>query len=289
MTAPVVAVFGSVNVDLVIGVRALPRPGETVLGDELVVAHGGKGANQAVAASRLGGRTRFAGAVGGDTYADELVEGLVADGVDVAGVRRVRGPSGVALIVVEESGENQIVVSAGANASARAADVDLVDAAVLVCQLEVPLEQVAVACETARAAGVLVVLNAAPVRPLPPSLLGWVDVLVVNETEARALAGGMGAVPLVAETLGPAGVRVLERGSERFRVPAPRVRSVDGVGAGDAFCGALAVGLASGGELEWTLRRACAAGALATTRLGARTALPTWEEVDALVDEGGAG
>jgi ribokinase len=262
-------VVGSTNVDLVLRLPSLPRPGETVLGDDLERLHGGKGANQAVALARLGAEVRFVSAVGSDGQAS--VADLAAERVDVSQVRTVDGPTGVAVVMVEASGENSIVVAPGANRHVIApADPD---ADVLLLSLEVPLETVA---EAARRSSAPVVLNAAPAQPLTPELLADVDVLVVNETEWEALGRPRDGDVVV--TLGAHGCRVLS-GGRSTDVPAVPVEVVDTTGAGDCFAAALAYGIASGWDLVTSATFAVRAAALSVTAAGARAGLPTLAQV----------
>ncbi|MGN9914020.1 ribokinase [Phytohabitans sp. LJ34] len=283
MTARIVVV-GSANLDLVVAAPALPRPGETVLGGEFTTVPGGKGANQAVAAARAGGHVGFVGAVGDDDFARPQRDNLVAAGVDVSRLRTVPGPSGVALIAVDEQAENLIVVAPGANAALTdlsAEDLTAVAGAdVLLCQLEIPVETVA----QAAAAGTFTVLNAAPARQLPAGVLSTVDLLVVNEGEAEVLAQAgdlLDLVPRVVTTLGARGAAYADRAGLRLEVAAPKVRAVDTTAAGDAFTGALAVAWAEGRPVEEAVRWACAAGAVCATRPGASSSLPTRAEIEA--------
>jgi ribokinase len=259
---------GSANVDLVARCRRLPRRGETVTDAEFERNPGGKGANQAVAAARLGARVRFIGRIGGD----ELTLGsLEREGVDTTGVVRDQGEGGVALILVEESGENAIVVAPGANRRLTAAEVQVGDADGVISQQEISAEAVAAAAQGAR----FFCLNAAPARgPLRVEP----DLLVVNRYEYEATGPYDG---LVALTLGEEGAVLLEGGTEVARARPPRVRAVDGTAAGDAFCAAIVVSLLEGRERDAALKRACAAGALAASRPGAQPSLPTAAEVDA--------
>ena len=252
---------------------------------------GGKGANQAAAAARLGASVRFLGAVGDDAAADVALGGLEADGVDIASVRRVGGtPSGVAVVCVDGLGENLIVVAPGANAALEAGDVVLPEpcGAVLV-SLEVPVGTATSALRAASDVGALAVLNAAPADAATTELLAVADVLVANEGEAAALAGGRSLAALAAETgtivvatAGPAGVRAATPGGEELHVPALPVEVVDTVGAGDCFAAALTVALAEGAELAEALQFGTAAATLAVGRVGARD-LPTRDEVSALL------
>lgn len=286
-----VCVVGSANLDLVANVAALPAPGETVLATGYGEHPGGKGLNQAVAAARLGARVAFVGCVGDDSAGDRLRAVMTDDGIDTSTVARVPGvPTGRALIEVDGSAENSIVVVPGANACTveSLADVELPAARVMLAQLEIPLETVERAFRHGRSIGALNVLNPAPSRELPEGLLRLVDVLVPNEGEARAL-GGVDAlrslgIATVVTTLGARGARV-STSSGDIDVPAFRVVPVDTTAAGDAFIGALCVGLAAGEEMSAAVTRAAAAGALATTVAGAVPSLPTAESVGALLAE----
>jgi ribokinase len=281
MSASVV-VLGSANLDQVLQVDSLPAPGETVLATGLTHAPGGKGLNQATASARAGAATAFVGAVGADAFGDTLVGWLHDEGVDTSAVRRAVEPTGTALVMVDRQGENSIVVAPGANSTLRELGDEehrLVRAAdTLVMQCEVPVGILLAAAKVARR----VVLNAAPATALPDELLDRVDVLVVNQQEAVALAGGdpvdvVGALAArvrdVVITLGPDGaVWAGESGSGRC--PAPTVVPVDSTGAGDAFVGYLAAALTGG--LGWpnAISQAVRAGSLAVTRPGAGPAIP---------------
>ena len=269
-SVPRITVVGSANVDFVARCGKLPRPGETVTDAVLERFPGGKGANQAVAAARLGARTRFVGRIG----RDELVlRSLEQEGVDTSGVVRGEGESGVALVMVEASGENLIAVAPEANRRLMPGDVDIGEADAVICQLEIPIE--AVGAAAARAP--FFCLNAAPARgplELDP------DLLVVNRYEFEVV-GPRGM--LVALTLGAEGAVLLQDGEEVARARPPRVEAVDGTAAGDAFCAALVVSLLEGRERGAALERACAAGALAASRVGAQPSLPTAAEVDAVL------
>jgi ribokinase len=271
---PSVCVVGSANVDLVARCARLPRPGETVTGAVFERIPGGKGANQAVAAARLGARASFVGRIGTD---DLVLRSLEAEGVDVTRVRRDDGESGVALILVDAEGENVIAVAPGANARLTAGDVTVEDAEAVLCQLEIPGE--AVEAAAAQATG-LFCLNAAPAGPVPLAALRRADVVVVNRYELDALPE---TPRLVALTLGAEGAVLLEDGAEVARAAPPRVTAVDGTAAGDAFCAALLVSLLEGRDRLEALRRACAAGALAASRPGAQPSLPTAAELDEIL------
>jgi len=271
---PSICVVGSANVDLVARCERLPRPGETVTDAEFERIPGGKGANQAVAAARLGARTSFVGRIGAD---DLVLRSLEAEGVDVTGVRRDEGESGVALILVDSAGENVIAVAPGANARLAAADVTVVDDDAVLSQLEIPVE--AVAAAAAQAQG-LFCLNAAPAVGVPPEVIRRADLVVVNRYELDALSE---TPRLVALTLGAEGAVLLENGTEIARAAPPAVTAVDGTAAGDAFCAALLVSLLEGRDRLEALRRACAAGAIAASRPGAQPSLPTAAELDEIL------
>ncbi|HWF74659.1 MAG TPA: PfkB family carbohydrate kinase [Solirubrobacteraceae bacterium] len=266
--APSITVVGSANIDLVAKCERLPRAGETVADAEFARVPGGKGANQAVAAARLGARARFVGRIGRD---DLVLRALERESVDVSGVVGDEGESGVALIVVDSDGENMIVVAPGANWRLSPEDVEVGDADAVLCQLETPWSVV----HAAAASGRFLCLNASPARG-PLELAP--DLLVVNTYEYESVGDYDG---LVALTLGAEGAALLEGGHEVARARPPRVVAVDGTGAGDAFCAALVVGLLAGRSREAALTWACAAGALAASRPGAQPSLPFASEVDA--------
>lgn len=285
-----VLVAGSANLDFVVRATHVPAPGETVLGRDFATFPGGKGANQAVACARAGGaRTRMLLALGDDPYAAVLDRALAEAGVERHVVRAPEVASGTAFICLSDDAENAITVAPGANAALRPHHLpSLRDVGHLLLQLETPLDTVASFAHVARAAGVRVMLNAAPATALPAGLLDDVDVLVVNEGELAALAGaGTLAerlarlpVPCVVVTLGARGC-IARRGGELFLQPAFPVDAVDTTAAGDTFCGALAACLAQHAPLANALRFASAASALACTRLGAQTSVPARAEVDA--------
>jgi ribokinase len=274
-------------------------PGETIAGSSFATAPGGKGANQAVAAARLGAATAMVGCVGEDDFGVRLVAGLRADGIDVSAVRAVPGPTGVALIVVDEDGRNGIVVVPGANGAAGPAEVQraeplLAAARIVALQLETPIETVARAAARARALGKTVVLNPAPARPLPPDLLAAADLLVPNEVEAAMLSGRPAGTPAeaidaarvlrergardVIVTLGDRGVvAVTAAGARHFA--ARVVRAVDTTAAGDTFIGGLCAALANGHALEDAIGWAQAAAAISVTRPGAQPSIPWAREV----------
>ena len=298
--APRIVVVGSSNTDMVVRVPTLPRPGETVLGGTFFTVRGGKGANQAVAAARAGGTVAMIGCLGDDAFGDETLAALAAEGIAVEGIRRVAGvSSGVALILVDQGGENCIAVASGANALLGPEDVGrraelLAPDGVLLVQLESPLETVVAAARAAHRAGTRVILNPAPARELPDELLALVSVLTPNESEAERLAGiavhgergleraasallarGVGAVVV---TLGAAGAYVATA-EQRESIPGLQVQARDTTGAGDVFNGALAVALAEGLPVRDAVRFANAAAAISVTRDGAQPAAPFRAEI----------
>ena len=301
---PRVCVIGSANVDYTVGLSRLPNPGETVSGGTLLVNLGGKGANQAVAARRLGGEVRMIGCVGDDPDGRRIVESLGAAGIDVSGLTTAPdAATGTALIMVDAQGRNQIAVAPGANhrltvemTVPHAGSIAWAD--VVACQLETPLPVVRWALGEARRQQVPTILNPAPVQPLDAAILGLVDYLTPNQHEATRLTGlsvdtledaGTAAARLraagagvVVVTLGDRGVLACE-GESIVHFPAFPVEAVDTTAAGDAFNGALAVGLAAGGSLEQAVPLANAAAALACTKRGAQDSLPQRAEVEAFL------
>lgn len=286
-----VVVLGSINMDLVVRVDELPRAGETVLGDRLRTIPGGKGANQAVAAARLGGRVHMIGRVGGDAFGRRLIDGLRSDRVDVEGVTvDETEPTGAALIVVDRRSENIITVAPGANGAVGEADVErvrkvLTSDDVLVMQLEIPYPAVLAAIDVAREARARVVLNAAPVDRVAGRAIPNVDLLIANEGEAEALGGDAlrRSVGALAVTLGAKG-SILYEGRRATEVKPHRVTAVDATAAGDAFVGAAAFALAEGAGLEAAMRLGNAAGAATVTKMGAQTSLPTKWDLKRLFD-----
>ncbi len=293
-------VVGSLNTDLVIKTSRLPESGETILGGEFATFPGGKGANQAVAAARLGARVAMIGCVGGDAFGQQLRAGLAAERIDVTHVRVDHTiASGVALITVDPAGQNTIVVASGANMRLAIADVDvardmLAASQVVLLQLEVPLEVVLRAAELARSNGAAVVLDPAPARPLPEALYQYVSVINPNEVEAKILSGitidDEQDARLAAERLLAAGCRavVIKLGARgaflatptaKEAIPGIPVEVVDTTAAGDAFAGALAVALAEGRTLSAAARFANFVGTIKVTRMGAQPAMPTRAEV----------
>ena len=275
-----VCVVGSVNADLTFTVDALPRPGQTVLASSLPSSPGGKGGNQAVAAARAGASVQLVAALGTDAAAEQLRAHLSSNDVGLDGVVTVAGPSGTAVIVVDAAAENNIVVAQGANAQLTvdsAAQAVIADSDVVLLQLEIPMATAIAAARAARSAGATVIVNASPSGARPHDLLALshtADVIVVNESEAREWHWPVAHLVI---TRGGRGASYLGE-DERFDVPAPRVTPVDTTGAGDVFAGVLAAGWRDGHEVA--LRRACAAGALATLVPGAGDCAPYAEAID---------
>jgi ribokinase len=302
-----VVVLGSLNMDLVVRTQQMPRPGETVRGEGFTTVPGGKGANQAAAAARLGAQVEMIGRVGGDSFGPLLLENLRAQGVGVSHVRRdPEAASGVAIIILDAQGENTIVVAAGANGRVSLEDLEaardvLAQARYLLLQFEIPLPVVRAAITLANDLGLPVILNAAPALPVEAAFFRGVDYLVVNESEAQALTGlsvhdvatarpagqallRMG-IPVVIITLGGEGALLVTQ-EQATHVPARRVQVVDTTAAGDAFVGGLTVALLQGLALVEAVRYATCAGTLATTVLGAQTSLPSAAQVRAFYEGG---
>jgi ribokinase len=301
---PRVLVIGSANMDFTVAVPRLPREGETVSGGTFHTSYGGKGANQAVAARRLGAEVRFLGCLGRDSYGDQIAAQLLREGIPADGLIRVEeAATGVALIVVDAEGRNQIAVAPGANRQllpelAKKYASLVAWAQVLLCQLEIPIPTVHWALATAREHGVLTILNPAPGQPLPDTLLSLADCLTPNAGEAQILSGiavdgpetaTQAAQQLLARgirrvivTLGTQGVLFCD-GISALHFPVFPVQAVDTTGAGDAFNGVLAVGLAAGGTWEEAIPLANAAAALACTKHGAQASLPDRAQVEAFM------
>jgi ribokinase len=301
-----VVVVGSTNTDMTVRVPRIPAPGETVLGRDFQITAGGKGANQAVAAARAGGTVIFVTALGTDDFGERAVENLVREGIDVDLVRRVAGvPSGVALICVDETGENSIAVAAGASRALRPEDVEplapvLHAGDVILMQLEIPLVTVEAAARFAATEHARVILNPAPAQPLPDSLLATVSLLTPNEREAEQLTGvavsdqetlTRAAAALhergvrgVLITLGARGVFASVDGSSEL-VPGFRIEAVDTTAAGDVFNGSLAVALVEGQSPRDAVRFANAAAALSATRMGAQASAPSRAEIETFLRE----
>jgi ribokinase len=272
-----IAVIGSINLDIVARVRVFPQPGETLTNAVVSRFPGGKGANQALAAHRLGARVFMVGRVGQDPAADEALDSLRREGVNLDYCKTLADhATGLALILVNAEGENQIVVAPGANAAFDAAHLELPPTDACIAQLEVPVETI---LKAARANDSFFCLNAAPAKPVPHELLEHVDLLVVNEIEAKALGSELDSYRgLLASTHGARGAELSRNGKQVAVAKPPRVNVVDTTGAGDAFTAALTVSLVGGIPPQTALERACIVGALATTRPGAQSS-PTLEEV----------
>ena len=305
MPKPIV-VIGSSNTDMIVQLDRIPAPGETVLGGRFSTAAGGKGANQAVAAARAGGQVIFVTRVGADSFGDQAIAGFVADGIDTRFVvRDETAASGVACIFVDRNGQNSIAVASGANmcltpADIRAAEEAIKQAAVVLVQLEIPLETVAAAVDIAAAHGVPVILNPAPAQPLSDELLRKISILTPNEIEAGMLTGmavtdepsaktaaqilrGRGVAAVVI-TLGDRG-SLISGCDHAAMVPAFAVKAVDTTAAGDVFNGALAVRLSEGRSIQDAVRFASAAAAISVTRLGAQPSAPTRSEIDRFLSQ----
>lgn len=300
-----IAVVGSSNTDMIISMGRIPKPGETIIGGDFAMAAGGKGANQAVAAARAGGRVSFIARVGDDLFGEQAIRGFAADGIDVRHVLKDgSAPSGVALIFVGGDGENSIGVASGANARLSPDDIALAreaigSAGVLLVQLEIPIETVRAAV-LAAARDARVILNPAPAQPLDDDLLGRVSILTPNETEAALLTGleveDEAGAALAAEalrrrgpeiviiTLGAKGALVSDASGTRL-VPAFSVDPVDTTAAGDVFNGALAIALSEDRPLDEAVRFANAAAAISVTRPGAQPSAPGRTEIEALIAE----
>jgi ribokinase len=294
-----VVVVGSSNTDLIVRADRLPLPGETVLGGDLSTAAGGKGANQAMAAARLGADVTFVARVGGDMFGQQTLQAFRREGLNLTYLLQDPvSPSGVALIVVGPRGQNIIAVAPGANRNLSAADVAaaqpaIAQARVIVLQLEIPINTVMAAAQAGRQAGLIVILNPAPAEALPAALYEVVDILTPNEHEAALLTGlspdqpeeaatallarGVGVVIV---TLGEAGVVLAQRGQPPRLVAGFFVQAVDSTAAGDAFNGGLAAALARGDDLDSAVRYAQAVAAISVTRPGAQPSLPYVKEVD---------
>ena len=300
-----IVVVGSSNTDMIIKLDRIPRPGETILGGEFVTAAGGKGANQAVAAARAGGRVSFIAKIGRDLFGDVALAGFIKDNINVEHVTRDKqSPSGVALIFVAKDGENSIAVASGANARLSPADIKkarplIASAGILLMPLETPLDAVQAAAEIAAKAGVTVILNPAPAQPLPDKLLALIAILTPNETEAELLTGiqvvdeasaGKAADQLLARgvrtviiTMGRRGAFVAAEGLRKL-ISGFSMRAVDTTAAGDVFNGALAAALAEGRDIEPSVRFANAAAGLSVTKMGAQPSAPKRKAIDELAE-----
>lgn len=294
-------VLGSINVDHVIRVPYFPKAGETLTGYDYQIAFGGKGANQAVAAARLGANVQFIGAIGQDQIGHTMRDAFAQDGIDITAIEEIPNQStGLAMIQVADSGENSIVISAGANGELSPELVEkhqaiIAQADMLLMQLESPIEAVTLAAKLAKQAKTKVALNPAPAQPLPQSLLSLVDMITPNETEAEILTGvkvvdeqtaALAAdkfhqvgIETVLITLGAKGVYVSEKGNGQI-IAGFRVQAIDTTAAGDTFNGGLVTALLEGKTLSESIRFAHAAAAISVTRMGAQTAIPMRKEVE---------
>ncbi|NHJ33681.1 MAG: ribokinase [Asgard group archaeon] len=303
---PKIVVLGSLHTDLTIKVKTLPRIGESILGESFKKSPGGKGANQAVAAVKLGADVTLIGRVGADLFGKELIKNLMENGIDTKYIIEDRGIfTGIALIMVDEKGNNILAVASGADMRNRIEDIDQVEeiirsADILLTQLEIPLPIVEHAIKIAFNEGVKVLLNPAPAQKLSKELLEKVYVVIPNENEAEILSNGEikdlhsskkcaeklleSGIENVVLTLGKNGVIVATK-EDTVHLKGLKVNAVDTTGAGDAFCGALAVALSCGKELKDAAQYANYAGALATTKIGAQEALPTKEELEEFIRE----
>ena len=289
-----ILVIGSSNTDMTVKTKELPRPGETVLGGVFTMGAGGKGANQAVTAQRLGGNVKFICKVGKDIFGDNSIAQYKKEGLDVSGILRSDQPSGVALISVDQHAENCIVVASGANGDLTEEDIeksrkDLEGCDILLLQLESPIPSVLKAAKIAHQAGKTVVLNPAPACPLPEEIFRNIDLFIPNETElstfsgievkdvesAQKAAAAMQAkgVGKLIVTMGSKGALICEGGPSVF-VPAHKVKAVDTTAAGDTFCGALCVAISEGKSLKEAAEFACAASALTVQKMGAQNSIP---------------
>ena len=277
-----IVVVGSVNLDLVATVARLPTAGETVTDAELSRFPGGKGANQALAAKRLGADVTLLACVGDDAAADEALALLVEGGVDLSGCcRSETDPTGTALIAVAPSGENHIVVAPGANRKLTPDALQLPDADALICQLEVPQDTIAAAADAFKG---FFTVNLAPAMHVDVAVLQRADLIIVNEVESAWYGGSLDACHgMIATTVGAAGAVLMKGGEDVARARPPRIDAVDTTAAGDTFTAALTVALVEGQPPQDALEFACAAGAAAATKLGAQPSLPTRDEVNAMM------
>ena len=301
---PDILVVGSLNTDLVVRAPRFPQPGETISGEDLQVIPGGKGANQAVAAARLGASVSMLGRVGKDNFGDFLLDNLKSNNVDSQLIQRDDASTGTAIIIVDSNGQNSIVLSAGANGKVSAADLaSFADHKLLLLQLEIPIETVLSAAQRAHENGLRVILNPAPAQRIPAELIALADFIIPNETELSLLTGlsindtnstdsteraarsllRSGAQNVIV-TLGSKGALIITSAyAHAIHVDPYPVEVVDTTAAGDAFIGGFATGLLQDSSLEESVRYGCACGALATTKFGAQPSLPTKEEVERLL------
>lgn len=300
MAKKTILVIGSSNTDMTAKTQELPRPGETVLGGVFTMGAGGKGANQAVAAQRLGGDVKFICKVGKDMFGDNAIAQYKKEGLDTSGILRSELPSGVALIYVDSHAENCIVVASGANGDLTEADIEasapaIKDCGILLLQLESPIPSVLKAAKMAHEAGAMVVLNPAPACPLPEEIFRYIDLFIPNETELSTFSGlpvnnaedalkaakamqAKGVGKLIV-TMGSKGALICEGGPSDF-VPAHKVKAVDTTAAGDTFCGALCVAISEGKDLRAATKFATAASALTVQKMGAQNSIPFRKDIN---------
>jgi ribokinase len=297
-----ILVIGSLNADLVVRAKRFPLPGETIQGENLVTIPGGKGANQAVAAARLGARVAMIGRVGADAFGSALIDNLTQNKVDSRHVIRDDSTStGTAIIIIDSQGQNRIILSPGANARIASSDIRpeyFSGSSLLLLQFEIPIETVIHSANLAKEKGLVVLLNPAPAQSLPDELLRTADYILPNETELGLLTGNtisdlssveVAGLSLMARgannvivTLGAKGALIMNKGGVKL-IPAFNVKVVDTTAAGDAFIGGLAVGLLNGRSLEDAVQYGCACGALAVTKFGAQPSLPSAEDVNKIL------
>lgn len=295
-----IVVIGSTNMDMVVKTKHIPVPGETVLGGAFLMNPGGKGANQAVSVARLGGDVTFISKVGNDVFGNQASQSFEEEGIDVSGLLSDNNtPSGVALITVDDFGENSIVVASGANANLTPNDVEkylekIPNVGILLMQLEIPMETVKFAAQYASSHGIKVILNPAPANPLIPDLFRMIDIITPNSNEAEMLTGiavndvdtarkaaellHKQGVKNVIITLGKIGAVLLQEG-EFYVIPATKVEAVDTTAAGDVFNGALALAIAEDKDLLSAVRFACQAASITVTRMGAQSSIPYRNEL----------
>lgn len=279
-----IVVFGSINIDFLLRVARLPGEGETVAGQDVALAPGGKGANQALAARRAGALVKLVGAIGDDAFADLALANLVASGVDLSGLRRAKRPTGAAFITIDDAGRNHIVLSPGANQDVKAADFVPVAGGILLVQRELPGGETHAVLRKAKDAGMTTIVNTAPSAGFAAEMRDLADIVIANEHEIADVAGRIDTPEALAVDLAKTGKTIVltlgaegalaAKGGQVWRAPASKVNVVDTTGAGDTFCGAFAAALDEGKDIGSALAFAAAAGSLACTGLGAQSATP---------------